>query len=69
MQANDIPLLSGIVVALIWCNADPASYEYIVGAGHGALRIFGKVGACNPCSMPVVSPCQLLRSDRGLLSL
>ena len=45
MQANAIPLLLGIVIALIWCNVDPASYERIVGAGHGALRIFGEVRA------------------------
>ena len=32
MQAYSLPLLAGILVALIWANADPDSYEYFVGA-------------------------------------
>jgi len=36
LQKYAIPLLSGIVVALIWANAHPESYERCVGAGHDA---------------------------------
>ena len=43
LQVNAIPLLLGIVIALIWANADPASYERIVGAGPTAIRPFGQV--------------------------
>ena len=38
-QANAVPLLSGILVALIWANTAPESYERILS--HHGVGLFG----------------------------
>ena len=41
IQANAVPLLLGIVLALIWCNVDPASYDRALGTSPNAYVLFG----------------------------
>jgi len=42
MQKYSLPLLSGIVIALIWINVHPYSYEVVLGTDHDiAWRITG----------------------------
>ena len=51
-QTNALPLLSGIVVALIWCNVDPESYAYVLGNGHHTFAIFGPVSSARAIARP-----------------
>ena len=41
MQKYSIPLLAGIVVALVWCNADIESYNKVLGTGYDAQSLTG----------------------------
>ena len=45
LQANAVPLQLGIVLALIWANAHPESYELVLGTRSDTIRLWSNAEA------------------------